>query len=65
VLTEKLCEAAVSEGKTLAQALRDDPAGKAMSAKDLDALFDPESCYGSAPAMIERALAEWSHSTTS
>ncbi|MSP96312.1 MAG: adenylosuccinate lyase family protein [Betaproteobacteria bacterium] len=62
-LTEKLCEAAVREGKTLAMTLRDDPAGKAMSATDLDELFDPESCYGSAPAMIERALAEWVRST--
>ena len=61
-LTEKLCEAAVREGKSLADVLRADAAGKSMSAKELDALFDPESCYGSAPAMIERALAEWSKS---
>ena len=61
-LTEKLCETAVREGKTLAEALCADPTGKSMSAKDLDELFDPESCYGSAPAMIERSLAEWSRS---
>ena len=61
-LTERLCETAVREGKTLAEALRADPAGKSMSAKDLEALFDPDSCYGSAPAMIERSLAEWSRS---
>ena len=61
-LTEKLCETAIREGKPLAEALRGDPAGKSMSEKDLDALFDPESCYGSAPAMIERARAEWSRS---
>ena len=61
-LTEKLCEAAVREGKSLADVLRADAAGKSMSAKELEALFDPESCYGSAPAMIERALAEWSRS---
>ena len=59
-LTEKLCESAAREGRTLAEVLRTDPAGKAMNAKDLDALFDPQSCYGSAPAMIERSLAQWS-----
>jgi 3-carboxy-cis,cis-muconate cycloisomerase len=62
-LTEKLCETAVHTGKTLAEVLSADPAGRSMSAKGLDALFDPESCYGSAPAMIERVLAEWSQST--
>jgi 3-carboxy-cis,cis-muconate cycloisomerase len=61
-LTEKLCETAVREGKTLAEVLRADPAGRSIDAKEIDALFDPESCYGSAPAMIERALAEWSQS---
>lgn len=61
-LTEKLCETAVRERKPLAETLRADPAGKSMSAKEFDALFDPESCFGSAPAMIERALAEWSQS---
>ncbi len=61
-LTEKLCETAVREGKTLAETLRADPAGKAMGDQALAALFDPEKCYGSAPAMIERALAEWSRS---
>ena len=59
-LTEKLCETGVREGKTLAEALRADPAGRSLGAKELDALFDPENCYGSAPIMIERALAEWS-----
>ncbi len=59
-LTEKLCEIAVREGKTLAEVLRADPACKPLAATELDALFDPESCYGSASAMIERALAEWS-----
>jgi len=59
-LTEKLCEIAQREGNTLAGVLRADPAGKSMSAQEIDALFSPENCYGSAPAMIERALAEWS-----
>ena len=59
-LTEKLCETALREGRTLAEVLRADPqAGKAVDATALDALFDPQSCFGSAPAMIERALAEW------
>ena len=62
-LTEKLCEIAAREGRTLAEALRADAAGKSMNAKEFDALFDPESCYGSAAAMIERALAQWSQST--
>jgi 3-carboxy-cis,cis-muconate cycloisomerase len=64
-LTEKLCETAVREGKSLAEVLRADPAGKAMPAKDLEALFDPENCYGSAPEMIERTLAEWSQAVSS
>jgi 3-carboxy-cis,cis-muconate cycloisomerase len=62
-LTEKLCEAAVRGQKTLAEVLRADPqAAKSLAAKELDALFDPQNCFGSAPAMIERALAEWSQS---
>ena len=52
----------VLEGRTLAEVLRADPAGKSIDAKEFDALFDPESCYGSAPAMIERALTEWAQS---
>ena len=62
-LTEKLCETAVREGKTLAETLRADPqASKAVDTEALGALFDPQSCYGSAAAMIERALAEWTQS---
>jgi 3-carboxy-cis,cis-muconate cycloisomerase len=62
-LTEKLCETATREDKTLAEVLRADPqAGKAVDAGALAALFDPLNCLGSAAAMIERALAEWSHS---
>jgi 3-carboxy-cis,cis-muconate cycloisomerase len=64
-LTEKLCETAVREGKTLAEVLRGDPAGKSMAADDIDALFDPENCYGSAPEMIERTLTEWSQAVKS
>ncbi|HUK03567.1 MAG TPA: lyase family protein [Burkholderiales bacterium] len=59
-LTEKLCETAVREGRTLAEALRADPAGRSLAARELESLFDPASCYGTAQPMIERALAEWS-----
>ena len=63
-LTEKLCETAVREGKTLAEALRADPqAGKTIDAKSFDAMFDPQSSFGASAAMIERALAEWTRST--
>ncbi|HTP61591.1 MAG TPA: 3-carboxy-cis,cis-muconate cycloisomerase [Burkholderiales bacterium] len=61
-LTEKLCETAVREGKSLSEVLRADPAGKTMDAKALENLFDPQSSFGSAGAMIERALAEWTQS---
>jgi 3-carboxy-cis,cis-muconate cycloisomerase len=64
-LTEKLCETAVREGKTLAEVLRADAAGRALGAKEFDALFDPQSCLGSAPAMIEGALTEWSQALNS
>jgi 3-carboxy-cis,cis-muconate cycloisomerase len=63
-LTEKLCETAVREGKPLIEVLRADAqASKALPAAELEALFDPQSCFGSAAAMIERALAEWLQST--
>ena len=64
-LTEKLCETATREGRTLAEVVRADPqAGQSLGAQELDALFDPENCFGSAPAMIERALAEWAQAKT-
>jgi 3-carboxy-cis,cis-muconate cycloisomerase len=60
-LTEKLCGIAAREGKDLIDVLRADPqAIAAIDAKDVARLFDPESCFGSAPAMIERSLSEWS-----
>jgi 3-carboxy-cis,cis-muconate cycloisomerase len=60
-LTERLCETAVHERKPLADVLRADPqAGKALDAAALEKLFDPQNCLGSAPLMIERALADWS-----
>ena len=62
-LTEKLCQSAAREGKNLIDIVRADPqAVAAIDAKDIADLFNPESCFGSAPAMIERSLAEWSRS---
>jgi 3-carboxy-cis,cis-muconate cycloisomerase len=63
-LTEKLCETAVREGKTLLDVLRADPqASKVLAGKELENLFDPRRSLGAAPAMIERALALWAHTT--
>jgi 3-carboxy-cis,cis-muconate cycloisomerase len=62
-LTEKLCETATREGKDLIDVLRmDTQAMAAVGAGEVANLFNPESCFGSAPAMIERTLAEWSQS---
>ena len=59
-LTEKLCARAQREGITLLEALRADPeAARAIPAPELPALFDAENAFGSAGAMIARALAEW------
>jgi 3-carboxy-cis,cis-muconate cycloisomerase len=64
-LTEKLCETAVREGKTLIEVVRADPqAGKVLAGGDLKNLFDPQRSLGAAPAMIERALAAWARATT-
>ncbi|MGH8764731.1 MAG: lyase family protein, partial [Burkholderiales bacterium] len=62
-LTEKLCETAVREGKTLLEVLRTDAqASRAIGAAELEDLFDPKRSLGAAPAMIERALAAWEKS---
>lgn len=62
-LTEKLCQTAVREDKTLAEVLRADPqASGAIDAKESAQLFEPENCFGASAAMIERALADWSQS---
>ena len=63
-LTEKLCEAAVRQGKDLIDVVRADPkVAAAMDAKEIPNLFNPESCTGASAAMIERALALWAQST--
>jgi len=62
-LTEKLCEAAVREDKTLLEAMRADPQASAVvSGRELEDLFDPQRSLGSAAAMVERALADWTQS---
>ena len=64
-LTEKLCGIAVREEKNLIDVVRaDSQAAAAIDAGEIAALFNPENCFGSAPAMIERSLAEWSRSIT-
>jgi|CXWL01.1.fsa_nt_gi 3-carboxy-cis,cis-muconate cycloisomerase len=64
-LTEKLCGIAVRDGRNLFDVMRTDPqAAAAVDAVEIANLFKPESCFGSAPAMIERSLAEWSRSIT-
>lgn len=60
-LTERLCASAVQQGRSLADVLREDAeASAAIPIADVDTLFDPRACFGSANAMIERALALWS-----
>ena len=59
-LTEKLCEAAVKKGKSLAEMVRGDArARRAIGDKELARLFDPESSFGDSAAMTERVLATW------
>ncbi len=64
-LTEKLCGIAAREGKNLIDVVRADPqTAAAIDAKEIADLFNAQSCFGSAPAMIERSLAEWSRCIT-
>jgi 3-carboxy-cis,cis-muconate cycloisomerase len=59
-LTERLCEQVLREDITLLEALRADAeAARAVPQAELAALFDAERAFGSAGAMIERALTEW------
>lgn len=57
-LADELCERALREGKTLLEVVRAEPRARVLEA-ELDDLFTPEKAYGSAAAMIERALASW------
>jgi len=64
-LTEKLCAEAVRQGITLREALDRDPeAAKIIPEAERAGLFDPMSGYGSAQAMIDRALAQWQSQST-
>ena len=64
-LAEKLCAQAVRQGITLREALDRDPeAAKIIPAAERAGLFDPTSGYGSAQAMIDRALARWQAQST-
>jgi 3-carboxy-cis,cis-muconate cycloisomerase len=59
-LTERLCERAAREGKTLEEVLRADPeAAQAIPASEIAALFDPAPAFGLAGAMIDRAVEAW------
>jgi len=59
-LTEQLCQSAVQSGATLKQTLAAHPqAAAAIGVENIDELFVPENCFGSARLMIERALADW------
>jgi 3-carboxy-cis,cis-muconate cycloisomerase len=59
-LTEELCAAAVRDGVTLREALaRNREAAALVPPEEVAGLFDPRACFGSARAMIERALALW------
>jgi 3-carboxy-cis,cis-muconate cycloisomerase len=62
-LTEKLCAAAAREGRMLLEVIRADAqASAALGAGELEKLFDPQQSLGTAGAMIERALDQWSQS---
>jgi 3-carboxy-cis,cis-muconate cycloisomerase len=57
-LTEELCARAVQEKKHLREVMRAD-AEVARLLPDLEKLFEAKDTYGSAHAMIDRALATW------
>jgi 3-carboxy-cis,cis-muconate cycloisomerase len=60
-LTEKLCEAAVRQDKTLLEVMRAEPeVARAVPEGELARLFDPENCFGAAQVMLDRALEDWS-----
>lgn len=58
--TEKLCTKAVKEDRHLLEVARADPqVGATLAPAELEGLFKPERCFGAAPAMIDRTLADW------
>ena len=59
-LTEHLCARAIESGLHLAEVARTDAQVRGTIDQDeLSALFQPQRCFGAAPAMIERARAQW------
>jgi 3-carboxy-cis,cis-muconate cycloisomerase len=59
-VADRLCERALREGRHLLEVARADADVKKQLGKgELEALFEPQSQFGAAPAMIERVLAEW------
>jgi 3-carboxy-cis,cis-muconate cycloisomerase len=65
-LTERLCEQALRERRSLLEVtLLDSEAAKVLSPKEIETLFDPRGFFGAAPAMIERVLADWANARES
>ena len=59
-VADRLCEQALREGRHLLEvASVDADLKKQLKVGELEALFDPQSQFGAAPAMIERVLARW------
>jgi len=59
-VADRLCEQARREGRHLLDVARDDAEVKNQLKKgELEALFQPESQFGTALAMAERVLALW------
>jgi 3-carboxy-cis,cis-muconate cycloisomerase len=59
-LADRLCEQALREDRSLLEVMRADPeVRKLIKGSELGSLFEAERSFGSAPAMIERVLADW------
>lgn len=59
-VAERLIEQAVRENRNLLEVMRADAqVAQSMSQAELDALFDAQASFGSAPAMLQRVLADW------
>jgi 3-carboxy-cis,cis-muconate cycloisomerase len=57
-LADRLCEQAARQKRNLLEVMRTDREVQ-IPADELEALFKPQNAFGSAPAMIERVLADW------
>lgn len=59
-LTERLCTRAVQSGAHLADVARADAQViGAIHPDELSTIFQPQRCFGAAPAMLERARSQW------